>query len=83
MAPVFRPYKTYINNRLYLPMIYTNGAFHYCTTYLMSAVKGGTSNFYTADNEILITADGKVFRAFVPKADAIADRSIVDITIVG
>ncbi len=77
---LFRKYKTYINNKLYIPMIYSNGAFHYFSTNIW---KYGNTNFFTVDNETFMTADGKVFKVIVPKNDAVAGSGTVGLTIVG
>ena len=58
---LFKEYKTYINNKLYLPMIYSNGAFHYCSTNIWS-LPYDTSNFLTINNETFMTVDGNVFK---------------------
>ena len=62
MADLFAQHSVYIfdntSNKHYVPFIYDGEKFIYCHTFIMNKI---FTQFYTADREAFITADGDKF----------------------
>ena len=54
----FAKHDTYLSNKLYIPMVYNGTKFVPCLAYIMNKA---FTQFYTADREAFITADGNRF----------------------